>query len=136
MRLAAPVATFPACRWTSRVGSIRSPNPGIPREMIGLDRVGQGLPGKVVMLIGPARRIRNLVGIRCGTSLHELQDGSDLHDPSSAPSVSSLAPALATLSHACLLPGLQKTRGPSLSSIAFGPAWLEEEEFWADANTD
>ena len=39
---------------------------GIPQKMIRLDRIGQGLPGEVVVLIGPARRIRNLVGIRRG----------------------------------------------------------------------
>jgi hypothetical protein len=37
---------------------------GIPGKMIRLDRVGQSLSGKVVVLIGPARRIGNLVGIR------------------------------------------------------------------------
>jgi hypothetical protein len=30
---------------------------GIPRKMIRLDRVGQGLPGKVVVLIGPGEII-------------------------------------------------------------------------------
>jgi hypothetical protein len=36
---------------------------GIPQKMIRLDRIGQGLPGEVVVLIGPAHRIRNLVKI-------------------------------------------------------------------------
>ena len=38
-------------------------NAGIPRKLISLNRVGQGLSGEVMMLIGPLRRVRNLVGI-------------------------------------------------------------------------
>jgi len=55
------VAIISSTEWNGRSAC----TVGIPRKMIRLDRVGQGLR-KVTMLTGPARRIWNLVGIRRG----------------------------------------------------------------------